>query len=294
LSALSSLPALRDLWIKSTASERRFVPMHDLNLLTQITALSLTADAHGEDLTVAEALPTALAGLRSLSVQMCGARLVAGPTDCGGGLLGTGEAPSGSAGPSLASLTRLEARFGSGACELLSPRLLPAGLRCLTLRADNPNDEAAAMALLAAPAPPAPALRRLESLELCTRLRATAWRVPAWLPALAGTLETVRRPGIIGQREEMRSRVQGEIAALDALARMGVREIKVEFAIKDALEAAAGQPGPTGSSVPPPPPPRPKARLLAATDEGAAAVGAAARAFLRVWGHLLVLVESWQ
>jgi hypothetical protein len=217
-------------------------------------------------------------------VQVCGARLVASPRDSGGS----------SAGASLASLTRLEARVGSGACELLSPRLLPSSLRALSLRADDPDDEAAAAALLAAPAPPAPALRRLESLELRMLLRAAAWRVPAWLPALAGTLESVRLPGIIGQLEEMRSRVQGDIAALDDLAKMGVREIKVEFAVKDALEAAAGRPRTRSSWVLLPPPPRPRAELLAASDKGAAAVGAAARAFLRDWEHLLVLVESRQ
>jgi hypothetical protein len=79
-----------------------------------------------------------------------------------------------------------------------------------------------------------------------------------------------------------------------------VREIKVESAVKDALEAAAGQPRPGSPWVPPPPQqqqlqaaPLPSAEEAAA-GEGAAAVGAAARVSLRDWGHLLVLVESQQ
>jgi hypothetical protein len=296
-----------------TPGNRRAVPMRELNLVTQITALSLSSAALGEDLTVAEALPTALAGLRSLSVQIHGARLVAAPTDAGG-TLQAGDAPRSGTGPaaaaqaaaaptaSLASLTRLEAHVDSGACALLSPRLLPSSLRALSLCADDIVGEAAAAALLAARAPPSPALRRLESLELRMLLPAGAWRVPAWLPALAGTLDSVRLPGILGQLKKRRSRVQGEVAALDALARMGVREIKVEFAVQDALEAAAGRPMPRSSGVPPPPPPAPQQSLVAplaaadegAAGEGAAAVGAAARAFLRDWGHLLVPVNLLQ
>ncbi|KIZ04117.1 hypothetical protein MNEG_3842 [Monoraphidium neglectum] len=261
--------------------------MHDLNRLTQITGLLLTSDAHGEDLVVAEALPTALAGLRSLSVQIRGARLVAAPRDRVDGLSRAGDVPGDGAGPSLASLTRLEVHVGSGACELLTPRLLPSSLRCLSLRAGDSGDEAAAAALLCAPTPPAPALRRLQSLELHMPLHA-AWRVPAWLPALAGALESVRLPGIIGRLGKIRARVQGEIAALDAVARMGVREIKVEFAVKAPLKAAAAVGARAGAA-------RPHGLLRAAcggaAGGGAAAGGAAARAFLRDWGHLLVAAE---
>jgi hypothetical protein len=58
LSALSSLQALRDLWIYSAVAMPHTLAMRELNLLTQITSLSLTSDAYGKDLTVAEALPT--------------------------------------------------------------------------------------------------------------------------------------------------------------------------------------------------------------------------------------------
>lgn len=103
-------------------------------------------------------------------------------------------------------------------------------------------------------------------------------------------VRVVRLPAIVGSLGDVRARVLREVTGLEALARRGVEEIRIEYAVKEALTAAAAVcggseaagaagvgvhgGGPEGGDV-----------------EVGAAAGGDARAFLRDWGHLITVVE---